>query len=101
MVPGRRRCATPSPAVAGLPAGLRRLVEIGRALATDPRLAVLDEPAAGLDRAERRELSERIGMMCDEMGVTVLVTGQDFPFVSTLADFVYVLDSGAVVGRGE
>ena len=87
--------------VAGLPAGLRRLVEIGRALATDPRLAVLDEPAAGLDRAERRELSERIGMMCDEMGVTVLVTGQDFPFVSTLADFVYVLDSGSVVGRGE
>jgi branched-chain amino acid transport system ATP-binding protein len=88
-------------AVGGLPAGLRRLVEIGRALATDPRLAVLDEPAAGLDRAERRELGERIGMMCDEMGVAILVTGQDLPFVSTLADFVYVLDSGSVVGRGE
>jgi branched-chain amino acid transport system ATP-binding protein len=87
--------------VAGLPAGIRRLVELGRALATEPRLAVLDEPAAGLDRAERRELAERIGMMCDEMGVAVLVTSQDLPNVVSLADFVYVLDSGAVVGKGE
>ncbi len=87
--------------VAGLPAGIRRLVELGRALVTEPRLAVLDEPAAGLDRAERRELAERIGMMCDEMGVAVLVTGQDLPNVASLADFVYVLDSGAVVGKGE
>ena len=87
--------------VAGLPAGIRRLVELGRALATEPRLAVLDEPAAGLDRAERRELAERIGMMCDEMGVAVLVTSQDLPNVASLADFVYVLDAGAVVGKGE
>jgi branched-chain amino acid transport system ATP-binding protein len=87
--------------VAGLPAGIRRLVEVGRALATEPRLAVLDEPATGLDQAERRDLAERIGMMCDEMGVAVLVTGQDLPFVASLADFVYVLDSGAVVGKGE
>jgi branched-chain amino acid transport system ATP-binding protein len=87
--------------VAGLPAGIRRLVELGRALATEPRLAVLDEPTFGLDRAERRELAERIGMMCDELGVAVLVTGQDLASVSSLADFVYVLDSGAVVGRGE
>jgi ABC-type branched-subunit amino acid transport system ATPase component len=61
---------------------------------------VLDEPTAGLDPGERRELSERIGMMCDEMGVAVLVSDQDLPFVSSLADFVYVLDAGAVVGRG-
>lgn len=87
--------------VAGLHGGVRRLVELGRALATEPRLAVLDEPAAGLDQKERRELSERIGMVCDEMGVAVLVTDQDLPFVSALADFVYVLDGGAVVGRGE
>ena len=87
--------------VAVLPGGVRRLVELARALAADPRLAVLDEPTAGLDPAERRELSERIGMTCDEMGVAVLVTDQDLPFVSSLADFVYVLDGGAVVGRGE
>lgn len=87
--------------VAGLPAGVRRLVELGRALAASPSLAVLDEPAAGLDAKERRELAERIGMACDDLGVAVLVTDQDLPFVSSLADFVYVLDSGAVVGQGE
>ncbi len=87
--------------VALLPNGVRRLVELGRALAAEPRLAILDEPTAGLDPGERGELSERIGMMCDEMGVGVLVSDQDLPFVSSLADFVYVLDAGAVVGRGE
>ncbi len=87
--------------VTALPGGVRRLVELGRAVAAEPRLAVLDEPTAGLDPTERRELSERIGMMCDEMGVAVLVTDQDLPFVSSLADFVYVLDAGAVVDRGE
>ncbi|MGH8990302.1 MAG: ABC transporter ATP-binding protein [Acidimicrobiia bacterium] len=87
--------------VAVLPGGVRRLVELARALAAEPRLAVLDEPTAGLDPAERRELSERIGMMCDEMGVAVLVTDMDLPFVSSLADYVYVLDAGSVVGRGE
>ncbi|MGH9039009.1 MAG: ABC transporter ATP-binding protein, partial [Acidimicrobiia bacterium] len=92
------QAATP---VAALPGGVRRLVELGRALAAEPRLAILDEPTAGLDPAERRELSERIGMMCDEMGVAVLVSDQDLPFVSSLADFVYVLDGGAVVGHGE
>ncbi len=84
-----------------LPGGIRRLVELARLLAAEPRLAVLDEPTAGLDAEERRELSERIGMTCDEMGVAVLVTDQDLPFVSSLADFVYVLDGGAVVGRDE
>ena len=87
--------------VGALPAGVRRLVELGRALASEPRLAILDEPAAGLDPKERRELSERIGMVCDEMGVAVLVTDQDLPFVSSLADFVYVLESGVLVGKGE
>lgn len=88
-------------AVAALPAGARRLVEIGRAVAGDPKLAVLDEPAAGLDAKERGELAERIGMVCDELGVAVVVTDQDLPFVSSVADFVYVLESGAVAGKGE
>jgi branched-chain amino acid transport system ATP-binding protein len=87
--------------VAGLAAGEERLVDLGRALASDPRLVVLDEPAAGLTKQERKELAERIGMVCDEMGIAVLVTGQDFPAITGLADFVYVLDTGAVVGKGE
>jgi ABC-type branched-subunit amino acid transport system ATPase component len=87
--------------VAGMTLGEQRLVDLGRALAADPRLAVLDEPAAGLSKPERRNLAERVGMVCDEMGIAVLVTGQDFPAVTNLADFVYVLDNGAVVGTGE
>ena len=81
--------------------GEQRLVDLARALAADPRLAVLDEPAAGLTKPERKDLAERIGMVCDEMGIAVLVTGQDFPSITNLADFVYVLDSGTVVGKGE
>jgi ABC-type branched-subunit amino acid transport system ATPase component len=87
--------------VAGLGPGEQRVVDLARALAADPRLAILDEPAAGLPRADRKELAERIGMVCDEMGIGVLITGQDFPSVTNLADFVYVLDTGTVVGQGE
>ena len=87
--------------VAGLGPGEARLVDLARALASEPRLVVLDEPGAGLPRADRKELAERIGMVCDEMGIAVLLTGQDFPSISHLADYVYVLDSGSVVGKGE
>jgi branched-chain amino acid transport system ATP-binding protein len=87
--------------VAGMSPGEQRLVDLARALAADPRLAVLDEPAEGLTKAERKDLAERIGMVCDEMGIAVLVTGQDFPAIANLADFVYVLDTGSVVGKGE
>jgi branched-chain amino acid transport system ATP-binding protein len=87
--------------VAGLSLGEQRLVDLARALAADPRLAILDEPAAGLSKPERKDLAERIGLLCDEMGIAVLVTGQDFPAIANLADFVYVLDSGTVVGKGE
>ena len=88
-------------AVARLGPGEQRLVDLARALAADPRLAVLDEPVAGLPKADRRDLAERIGMVCDEMGIAVLVTGQDFPAITNLADYVYVLDTGTVVGKGE
>ncbi|HEV8625643.1 MAG TPA: ATP-binding cassette domain-containing protein [Acidimicrobiia bacterium] len=86
---------------AGLSPGEQRLVALARALAADPRLAILDEPAAGLPKLDRKDLAERIGMVCDELGIGVLVTGQDFPAIANLADFVYVLDTGAVVGQGE
>ena len=87
--------------VARLSPGERRLVDLARALAADPRLAILDEPGTGLTQTERKDLAERIGMVCDEMGIAVLVTGQDFPAIANLADFVYVLDTGIVVGKGE
>ena len=87
--------------VAGLEPGEQRLVDLARALAADPRLAILDEPGAGLTKLDRKDLAEGIGMVCDELGIGVLVTGQDFPAIANLADFVYVLDTGAVVGQGE
>ncbi|MGH9001202.1 MAG: ABC transporter ATP-binding protein [Acidimicrobiia bacterium] len=87
--------------VATLEPSARRLVEIGRAVAAEPRFLILDEPAVGLGAKERCELSERIGMICDELGIGVLITDQDLPFVASVADFVYVLDGGAVVGTGE
>jgi ABC-type branched-subunit amino acid transport system ATPase component len=87
--------------VARLGPGEQRLVDLARALAADPRLAILDEPAAGLPTADRKNLAERIGMACDEMGIAVLVTAQDFAQITNLADFVYVLDGGSVVGQGE
>ena len=71
--------------VAGLGPGEQRLVDLARALAADPRLAILDEPTAGLSKPERKDLAERIGMLCDEMGIAVLVTGQDFPSMLTPA----------------
>ena len=86
---------------AALGPGEQRLVDLARALAADPRVAILDEPAAGLPKLDRKDLAERIGMLCDDLGIGVLVTGQDFPAIANLADFVYVLDTGAVVGQGE
>src|SRR5207248_3271988 len=70
--------------VARLSPGEQRLVDLARALAADPRLAILDEPAAGLAKHDRRDLAERIGMVCDEMGIAVLLTGQDFPAITNL-----------------
>ena len=58
-------------------------------------------PPPACRKLDRKDLAERIGMVCDEMGIAVLVTGQDFPAIANLADFVYVLDTGAVVGQGE
>jgi ABC-type branched-subunit amino acid transport system ATPase component len=86
---------------ADLSPGEQRLVDLARGLAADPRVAILDEPGAGLPKLDRKDLAERIGIMCDEMGIGVLVTGQDFPAIANLADFVYVLDNGSVVGQGE
>ena len=87
--------------VARLGPAEQRLVDLARALAADPRLAVLDEPGTGLSKTDRKDLAERIGMVCDEMGIAVLLTAQDFPQITNLADFVYVLDGGTVVGQGE
>lgn len=84
---------------ADLPAGIRRLVEIARALATEPRLLLLDEPAAGLNAAETGELVQTLFRVRDD-GVTVLVVEHDMGLVMGVSDEIVVLDRGAKIAEG-
>src|SRR5438874_3915660 len=87
-------------AVAGeLPTGLCRLVELGRALCTEPRLLLLDEPSSGLRAQESRELGAYLRGV-RERGTSVLVVEHDMRFVLGLCDYVYVLDFGRLLAEG-
>jgi branched-chain amino acid transport system ATP-binding protein len=79
--------------------GDRRRVEIGRALATDPRLLLLDEPAAGMNIAEKRALASLVASI-REQGVTVLLVEHDIDFVAQLCDHVVVLNFGREIAEG-
>jgi branched-chain amino acid transport system ATP-binding protein len=82
-----------------LPAGIRRLVEIARALATSPRLLLLDEPAAGLNGPETDELVHTLRRVRDS-GVTVLVVEHDMGLVMDVSDEIVVLDRGRKIAEG-
>lgn len=82
-----------------LPAGMRRLVEIARALATRPRLLLLDEPAAGLNNTETHELVEALYRIRDS-GITVLVVEHDMGLVMEVSDEIVVLDRGRKIAEG-
>jgi ABC-type branched-subunit amino acid transport system ATPase component len=84
---------------ADLPAGIRRLVEISRALATRPRLLLLDEPAAGLNAGETRELIQTLFRIRDA-GVTVVVVEHDMGLVMEVSDEIVVLDRGRKIAEG-
>jgi ABC-type branched-subunit amino acid transport system ATPase component/ABC-type branched-subunit amino acid transport system permease subunit len=77
----------------------RRLVEIARALATHPRVLLLDEPAAGLTRADKAELSRLIRRIAD-LGIAVILVEHDMTLVMGISDHVVVLDAGAVIATG-
>ncbi|MCZ7528796.1 MAG: ABC transporter ATP-binding protein [Acidimicrobiia bacterium] len=85
--------------VAELPHGRRKVVAIARALAADPRLLVLDEPAAGLDPQERTGLASTLRVLVDE-GVTVVLVDHDMGLVLRVCDTIWVLDFGSVVAHG-
>jgi branched-chain amino acid transport system ATP-binding protein len=82
-----------------LPFGRQRLVEFARALATEPRLLLLDEPAAGLNIYETKELASLILKIRDK-GVTCLVVEHDMSLVMDISDNVVVLDQGQVIAEG-
>ncbi|MBI5232451.1 MAG: ABC transporter ATP-binding protein [Coriobacteriales bacterium] len=84
---------------ADLPAGIRRLLEIARALATGPKLALLDEPAAGLNATETRALAQTLYRIRD-MGTTVLIVEHDMGLVMEVSDEILVLDRGCKIAEG-
>lgn len=86
--------------VAGLPLGTSRLVELGRALATDPAVILLDEPASGLDAAERQLLSEVLQNVNGENGTSLLLVEHDLDMVMRLSQEVHVLDFGVRIASG-
>lgn len=85
--------------VGGLSYGDRRRVEIARALATQPRLLLLDEPAAGMNFAEKRALSDLV-LAVRAMGISVLVIEHDIEFVARVSDHVVVLNFGREIADG-
>lgn len=82
-----------------LPFGQQRLVAIARALATEPRLLLMDEPAAGLNALEKLDLADLIRRI-QEMGITVLLIEHDMPLVMQLAEQIIVLDHGRKLAEG-
>jgi ABC-type branched-subunit amino acid transport system ATPase component len=78
----------------------RRRLEIARALATGPRLLLLDEPAAGMNPAETHEITELIGRLRDERGVAILVIEHDMHVVAGCSDRVIALDHGVKIAEG-
>ena len=86
---------------ADLPAGIQRRVEIARALAMRPRLLLLDEPAAGLDAQETARLAELLHAVRQRFHVSMLLVDHDMSLVLRVCDYVYVLDFGKLLARGQ
>lgn len=83
-----------------LPYGLQRHLEIARALATQPKLLLLDEPAAGMNPQETQELTDFIKQIRDEYDLTVLMIEHHMDLVMQISDRIYVLDFGKLIAHG-
>jgi branched-chain amino acid transport system ATP-binding protein len=86
--------------VAQLPYGVRKRVELARALACEPRLLLLDEPSAGLNAEEKHELAFVIDDIKSDLDVSVLLVEHDMGLVMGLSERVTVLDHGAKIAEG-
>ena len=83
-----------------LPYGAQRKLEIARALALSPRVLLLDEPAAGMNPAEKADLANLVRRIRDTRDVAVLLIEHDMKFVMGLSDRIYVLDHGVPIAKG-
>jgi branched-chain amino acid transport system ATP-binding protein len=83
-----------------LPYGQQRKLEIARALASRPKILLLDEPAAGMNPAETEELKDMIRMIRNKLSVSVLLIEHDMNVVMDLCEYIFVLDYGRIISRG-
>ena len=86
--------------VAGLPYGVRKVVELARALASGPRLLLLDEPSSGLNVEETEDMAFWIQDIQKELGITVLMVEHDMTLVSRVSDRVLAMNQGEVLALG-
>ncbi len=86
--------------VGSLPYGLQKRVELGRALASNPQLLLLDEPMAGMNVEEKEDMSRFILDVNDEFGTTIALIEHDMGVVMDISDRVVVMDYGAKIGDG-
>ena len=84
-----------------LPYGKQRKLEIARALATEPKLLLLDEPAAGMNPNETKELMDTIRFVRDEFNMTILLIEHDMKLVSGICEKLTVLNFGQVLAQGD
>ena len=83
-----------------LPYGEQRLVEIGRALASNPKLLLLDEPAAGMNSKEKGDLDKIIKRILEKWDLAVLLVEHDMELVMNISDYIYVLNYGKMLASG-
>ncbi len=83
-----------------LPYGLQRRLEIARALATDPKLLLLDEPAAGMNPQETLELADFVREIRDKYKLTVFLIEHHMDLVMNISDYIYVIDFGSEIAQG-
>ncbi len=83
-----------------LPYGQQRKLEICRALASDPKLLLLDEPAAGMNPNETQELMETVRKVRDDFGIAILLIEHDMKFVMGICEEITVLEYGRIIARG-
>ena len=83
-----------------LPYGLQRRLEIARALATNPKLLLLDEPAAGMNPQETQDLARFIHEIRDKYGLTIFLIEHHMDLVMRISDYIYVIDFGSEIAQG-
>ncbi|MGQ0803702.1 MAG: ABC transporter ATP-binding protein [Actinomycetota bacterium] len=86
--------------IEALSLGRSRLVELGRALMTQPKLLLLDEPSSGLDRKETAALAQRLRRLAEESGTAVLLVEHDIDLVQQVVSRIFVLDFGTMIASG-